>query len=158
MREPELLFVYGTLRKGFGHSLHRTIESHARFLGLARFKGVLYDLGPYPAVVPAPASGSPDADARGVLGEVYALNHPGPLLKALDLYEGCVEPRRPAAEYRRERVSITLEDGTPAQAWIYLYNHSPLEARQIPEGDYLADRHRVRAAPGRGTFRDDSVS
>ena len=152
MPPEELLFVYGTLRRGYGHPLHQEILNHARPLGLARYQGYLYDLGPYPAATPAPAG------LGGVMGEVYALENPGPLLNTLDVYEGCMDPNGQPGEYRPERVPVTLETGNTVLAWIYLYNSAPPEARRIPGGDYLAGGQSVTRADGRDSPGDDGAS
>ena len=155
MPGPDLLFVYGTLRRGFGHPLHGEIERQSRFLGLARFEGFLYDLGPYPAVVPAPPG------LGGVTGEVYALANPGPLLNTLDLYEGCMEEcpddGKTPSGYRRERVPVKMENGDTVSVWIYLYNNPPPEARRIPGGDYLAGRIGTPHAHRRDSSGDDGA-
>lgn len=80
-RDPDHLFVYGTLRRGLGHPMARWLLAHAAYVGPATVTGQLYDLGPYPGAVLA----------RGgrVVGEVYRLRHGSPVLAALDAYEGC---------------------------------------------------------------------
>ena len=133
------LFVYGTLRQGSGHPLARLLATHARYVGRARFAGRLFELGSYPAVVPAPGGGE-------VVGELYRLIAPEMLLSLLDRYEGCNEGHNegpgsvpdPRAEYRRERRPVRLDDGTARDAWIYLYNRPTEGLRPIPHGDYLS--------------------
>jgi gamma-glutamylcyclotransferase (GGCT)/AIG2-like uncharacterized protein YtfP len=49
--KKEKVFVYGTLRKGF--TLHMYLSDKAKFVGAGTMKGVLYDLGEYPGVVPS---------------------------------------------------------------------------------------------------------
>jgi gamma-glutamylcyclotransferase (GGCT)/AIG2-like uncharacterized protein YtfP len=139
----EHLFVYGTLRHGSGHPLARLLATHARFVGRARFTGRLFDLGAYPAAVPAPEGGE-------VVGELYRLLAPEILLPLLDRYEGCTEgpqerardtpgaPGSPGGEYRRERLPVRLEHGGTREAWIYLYNRPTERLRPIPGGDYLS--------------------
>ena len=108
------LFVYGTLRRGAAHPMHRWLES-AEYLGTGRFRGRLYDVGSYPAAVAS------DDPADAVLGEVYRLREPAAILAELDRYEGCT-PTDPAPhEYRRAAADIRLEAGPTVSAQIYLY-------------------------------------
>lgn len=115
--EPEcdLLFVYGTLKRGLVNHHHL---GGAPFLGEAELPGVqLHDLGPFPMAIPG------EGPARGELYQVNACQ-----LAHLDRFEGV--PRL----YRRE--CWRLPDGR--QAWIYLgqprqVRHSPrLEAGVWP--------------------------
>src|SRR6266478_3408727 len=63
----DLLFVYGTLMRGF--SLHALLEGRATYLGEAAASGLLLDLGSYPA-------GLKSATGK-IFGEVYRLADPG---------------------------------------------------------------------------------
>ncbi|MBW4529309.1 MAG: gamma-glutamylcyclotransferase [Aphanothece saxicola GSE-SYN-MK-01-06B] len=94
---PELVFVYGTLKRGHGNH---------HWLGEAPFQGeavlpdvVLHDLGPFPMAVPGEGL---------VQGEVYAVDATG--LARLDRLEG----------YPRlyDRRPLPLADGR--RAWVYL--------------------------------------
>ena len=53
MTTCRLLFVYGTLRRQSPHPMARYLARHARYVGTARVAGRLYDLGPYPGMLPA---------------------------------------------------------------------------------------------------------
>lgn len=127
----DLLFVYGTLRRAAGHPMHRLLARHAERVGPARYAGRLYDLGPYPAVVPDRSAGAV------VHGELYRMRQRDTLLPLLDRYEGCTEADGPGAEYRREAQPVERPDGTTAQAWVYLYNRPVAGRRLISSGDYL---------------------
>jgi len=113
----DLLFVYGTLMRGF--ALHRLIEERAECLGGGTVKGRLLDLGAYPAAVP---------DPHGiVVGEVYRLGETG-LWRVLDSAEG--------PQYHREGVAVRMADGREVTAFIYWYG-GPLDLGvPIPGGDY----------------------
>lgn len=119
----DLVFVYGTLRRG---------EYNHRYLSGARRRGVyrtspgytLLDLGDYPAVI----SGGRTA----IVGEVYAINDA--LLNRLDRLEGYPH------EYTRERISTPY-----GPAWIYLYRHHPAHSPVIPGGDW---RRRSKSSTG----------
>jgi gamma-glutamylaminecyclotransferase len=93
-----LLFVYGSLKRGFRH--HSELGS-ARFLGAVR-TAMGYGLvrfGQYPALV--------QASGKRVSGELYSVD--AVLLARLDEFEGCPDL------YRRD--PVTLEDGRAALAY-----------------------------------------
>ncbi len=108
----ELLFVYGTLRRG----AHRggkvnpfavRLENEAAWLGEARAPGRLYQVNPdYPGMA------WPESDAEWVKGEVWGFSDPE-LWRALDDYEG--------EEYQRVTCTVTMADGGQRAAWVYLY-------------------------------------
>ena len=125
------LFVYGTLRKGAGHPMHRILSAGAEAAGEATFQGRLFDLGPYPGVVPDPAG------RWRVAGEIYRMNRPEPLLSALDEYEGCAPQDPQPHQYRRTVQPIRWGNGEQGEAWIYIYIASLKVARRIESGDYL---------------------
>lgn len=131
MHAPAHLFVYGTLRSDADGPMHRLLARGARRIGAATVPGALYDVGPYPAAVPPTAAG-----AR-IRGELLALIPPaGPLLAALDAYEG-VAPGDPAASlYIREAVTVQV-DGGEVESWIYWYNGRVDGLRRIASGDWM---------------------
>jgi len=130
----ERLFVYGTLRKDCRPGMHHMLARQARFVGYARTRGRLYDLGEYPGLVPAIDSrGEPHAWVRG---EVYALESPSEVLTRLDDYEGCGASDAHPHEFARVRGEVILESGETAPAWIYVYAGTLAGRREIPSGDY----------------------
>ncbi|MDH5753240.1 MAG: gamma-glutamylcyclotransferase [Deltaproteobacteria bacterium] len=136
IRHRQLLFCYGTLRRGTGHELSLLLERREKYLGRARFEGVLYDMGSYPAALSVAGS------HPGILGDVYALYHPGEVLDIMDRYEGCTENDIRPHEYRREKHAVRMEPGGPAtgvaRAWVYVLNRDPGTAPRIEGGDYLS--------------------
>jgi gamma-glutamylcyclotransferase (GGCT)/AIG2-like uncharacterized protein YtfP len=111
-----VLFVYGTLMRGYG--LHRLLEGAATFLGDARVRGRLLDLRGYPGLV----------DGEGwVRGELYRL-HDAELLRTLDREEGY--------NFERRRAGVSLGDGRRSTAWLYRYRGQQERAVVIPDGDY----------------------
>ena len=124
------LFVYGTLRAAIDHPMHRELSRRARYAGMARLPGRLYDLGPYPGAVPDPHG------RHEVLGELYEMHDPAALLPVLDEYEGATTAGERPGEYRRELCPVTLADGSTRRAWVYLLNQPPPGARLIENGDY----------------------
>jgi gamma-glutamylcyclotransferase (GGCT)/AIG2-like uncharacterized protein YtfP len=94
---PQLLFVYGSLKRG--QRAHHLLEG-LDWLGEAWLPGAcLHDLGPFPMAVPG--------EGR-IRGEVYGVGDAD--LEALDRYEGV--PRL------FERHWLSLEGGR--DAWVYL--------------------------------------
>jgi gamma-glutamylcyclotransferase (GGCT)/AIG2-like uncharacterized protein YtfP len=130
---PDLLFVYGSLRRGF--ELHGVLAGlGARHVGKASLRGRLFDLGDYPGAEPS------TADGDRVRGEVYRLANPERALQILDRTEG-LRPCAPAESlYRREVAGVTLEDGSTAQAWVYWLGRWPGPKRLIASGDYVKHR------------------
>jgi len=119
MREntKHYLFVYGTLKRG--GSRHWILDGFP-FLGRAKAKGfVLYDLGPYPAMVYGDGV---------VYGEVYEVSDEA--IKALDWVEGV------PVLYRRELIEVVLENGLPLKAWAYIYNGNVKGYPRIEDGEW----------------------
>ena len=82
--------------------------------GRGWISGKLFDLGIYPAAVPA-------SDAR-VWGEVFEITDPPTVLAALDRIEGHRPSEPERSLYNRVRVSATLDDGRTEDVWVYFYN------------------------------------
>ncbi len=119
------LFVYGSLLSGFKSPAYEYISRYFILEGEARVKGKLFDMGSYPAAVPA------EEDAF-IKGELYAIRNPAELSWAigqLDDYEGVSPEAGEPQLYRREAVEA-LADGRPVMAWIYWYNGS-IEGRPL---------------------------
>ncbi len=141
MRTPNHIFVYGTLRGAEAAAVahlapgdpRRMLARCARPIGEALFRGRLYDLGPYPAVVDS------DHPSDRVRGEVHELvdRDRDRALRQLDSYEGCgpgcPEPTEYVRAVRPVRLTAT---GSICRAWVYLYNRSPAGLRRIDSGDY----------------------
>ena len=124
----DLVFVYGTLRRGF--ALHRLIAERAAPLGEGTVRARLFDLGAYPGAVP---------DAHGaVVGEVYRLAD-ADLWRVLDSTEG--------PQYHREEVGVRMAGGRLVTAFIYWFVGPIDRAVPIPGGDYRAH------APARSIHR-----
>jgi gamma-glutamylcyclotransferase (GGCT)/AIG2-like uncharacterized protein YtfP len=135
-----LLFVYGTLRAFVDIPMARWLRSEARFVGSATTQGRLYDLGPYPGMLPARRRG------ETVVGELYRVVNPR-VLRILDRYEAGVAMRN--ARFVRGRCFVRLSDGRVRAAWVYEYRRRVVSTARIRSGDY---RHRralraVRVAP-----------
>jgi gamma-glutamylcyclotransferase (GGCT)/AIG2-like uncharacterized protein YtfP len=132
MAEPaDLVFFYGTLMTGFDRRRRAGVDAHlAEYLGRGWISAELYDLGLYPAAVPAP-------DGR-VWGEVYRMKDPEQALAGLDNIEGFTSQDPDHSLYVREVVDVQLADGRTDKAWVFFYNAPLGRAERIPSGDYLA--------------------
>jgi gamma-glutamylcyclotransferase (GGCT)/AIG2-like uncharacterized protein YtfP len=125
----ELVFFYGTLMTPFDRAGRRRIEQFLAYAGRGTIGGALFDLGIYPAAIPA-------AEGR-VWGEVYEMTQPDAVLQALDEIEGFRPDESESSLYTRVKTAVTLEDGTSANAWAYFYNAPLGRAERIESGDYL---------------------
>ena len=131
----ELVFFYGTLMAGFDRRRRAGMDARLTYLGRGSIQGWLFDLGLYPAAIPA-------SDGR-VWGEVYEVTDPGDVFPALDEIEG-YRPNDPDRSlYVRSSVTVTLPDGTSRAAWVYFYNAPLGQADRIASGDYL-ERVKIR--------------
>ena len=126
---PDLVFFYGTLMAGFDRRRKAGIDDKLAYIGRGSIKAALFDLGLYPAAVPAPD--------RQVWGEVYEVTDAETVLPALDIIEGFSPSQPDTSLYLRTRVDVTLPDGARGPAWVYFYNAPLGRARRILSGDYL---------------------
>lgn len=127
----EWVFFYGTLMTGFARRRRIGIDAKLTPLGRGEIRAALFDLGIYPAAVPAPED--------SVWGEVYEVREedaPG-VLAALDEIEGFRPDDPDHSLYRRAQTDVRLEDGRTSRAWVYFYNAPLGGAQRIPSGDYL---------------------
>ena len=126
----QLIFFYGTLMAGFDRRRRAGIDDKLAYVGRARMQGHLFDLGLYPALVPAP-------DGQ-VWGEVYRTEAPAEVLAALDDIEGYRADDPDKSLYSRQLARVILPDGSADEAWVYFYNAPLGQALRIASGDYLA--------------------
>ncbi|MBI4885701.1 MAG: gamma-glutamylcyclotransferase [Acidobacteria bacterium] len=125
----DLAFFYGTLMRPFNRAGQLRVADHLVYVGRGSISGALFDLGIYPAAVPA-------SDAL-VWGEVYRMTHPAIVLQVLDQFEGCRTEEPDSSLYTRALAPVTLEDGRAVDAWVYFYNAPLGRAERIQSGDYL---------------------
>ena len=125
----DLVFFYGTLMSGFRRPGRQRIDSELQPEGRGSIQAALFDLGIYPAAVPA-------SDSR-VWGEVYRMKNPDVVLSELDEIEGYRASEPDTSLYTRVETPVTLEDGRIADAWVYFYNAPLGRAERISSGDYL---------------------
>jgi gamma-glutamylcyclotransferase (GGCT)/AIG2-like uncharacterized protein YtfP len=124
------IFVYGTLMGGFDRRRRAGIDTRMSFVGRGWIAAALYDLGLFPAAVPAP-------DSR-VAGELYEVVDDPSVLAKLDEIEGYRPDEPDTSLYTRARSVVTLESGARDTAWVYFYNAPLGQGQLIESGDYLA--------------------
>jgi len=103
----EYIFVYGTLKPGHGN--YRRIEQLVHGVKQSSIRGILVDLGPFPALVKG------EGIVRGMLLKVDQ-----EALEITDFIEG-YSPDRKQSLYIREEVQVNLDDGDSIKAWTYFY-------------------------------------
>jgi gamma-glutamylcyclotransferase (GGCT)/AIG2-like uncharacterized protein YtfP len=131
----DYVFFYGTLMTPFNRPGRQRVDGSLTFVGRGRIRAALFDLGIYPAAVPA-------EDESRVAGELYELSDSAPVLEILDEIEGFRSNEPERSLYLRVRTDVTLDSGEVRQAWAYFYNAPLGRAERIPSGDYLEHLHR----------------
>ena len=124
----DLVFFYGTLMTGFDRRRQMGIDPRMKYRTRGWVQAALFDLGIYPAAVPA--------DSGRVWGELFDMLDPEGVLRALDEMEGYRPGEPDSSLYIRSQVPVHLPDGTTEQAWVYFYNAPLGKAPRIDSGDY----------------------
>jgi gamma-glutamylcyclotransferase (GGCT)/AIG2-like uncharacterized protein YtfP len=123
------VFVYGTLMAGFDRRRRAGIDTKMSYIGRGWIEAALFDLGIFPAAVPAPGG--------RVWGEVYQTDDGAAVLSALDEIEGYRPAEPDISLYTRTEIDVVMDDGRVDTAWVYFYNAPLGRAEQISSGDYL---------------------
>jgi gamma-glutamylcyclotransferase (GGCT)/AIG2-like uncharacterized protein YtfP len=129
----DLLFVYGTLMRGFDHPMAKLLSRSADFLGSARCRGRLYRVRHYPGLLLS------DDPGEIVFGELYRLRARDALLAEFDMYEACGEGFPEPTEYVRRMLEVMQGDGAASEAWTYVYNWPVTGLPRIVSGRFLED-------------------
>jgi gamma-glutamylcyclotransferase (GGCT)/AIG2-like uncharacterized protein YtfP len=127
--QTDLVFFYGTLMTGFHRPGRMRLDMLLRLVGRGWISAALFDLGIYPAAIPA--------DDSRVWGEVHRMVDADSVLSELDEIEGYSADEPDASLYRRAEITVTLEDGRRVPAWVYFYDAPLGRAPRIESGDYL---------------------
>lgn len=114
----------------FNRPGRQRITPKLQYAGRGSIRAALFDLGIYPAAVPA-------MDHSQVWGEVYQTEDPASVLAALDEIEGYRPGQPDRSLYTRVLTDVTLDDGRLEKAWAYFYNAPLGQAQRIASGDYL---------------------
>ena len=126
------LFVYGSLRSGFRNPAYQYLTQYFHLLGEALVQGKFYDKGPHPVAIPA-------TDEAFITGELYVFNNPEEfkwVIEQLDDYEGINVEAGETPMYKRDLVTV-FQNGISSTAWIYWYNGSVADMKEIATGDVL---------------------
>lgn len=125
LQNPELVFVYGTLRRGGSNSFRM---AGAEPIADGSIMGRLYRIDWYPGIVLDPAGDE-------IHGEVYAV---GPeQLAALDAFEGVSAGEIEGSEYRRVQTTVVKKDSQILTAWVWEWLGAVEESQRISDGDWL---------------------
>jgi len=125
----DLVFFYGTLMSGFHRPGRTRLDRVLTPVGRGWIHAALFDLGIYPAAIPA-------SDTR-VWGEIHRMLDTESVLSTLDEIEGFSIAEPDKSLYIREAIPVTFEDGQVRSAWVYFYNAPLGRAERIQSGDYL---------------------
>jgi gamma-glutamylcyclotransferase (GGCT)/AIG2-like uncharacterized protein YtfP len=125
----DLVFFYGTLMSGFQRPGRARLDRVLTPVARGWIHAALFDLGIYPAAVPA-------SDSR-VWGEVHRMLDSDSVLATLDEIEGFSVSEPDKSLYLREEIPVMFDDGRVANAWVYFYNAPLGRAERINSGDYL---------------------
>lgn len=123
--EPEIVFVYGTLRRG--GSNHFRLAG-AEFISAGTVAGRLYRIDWYPGLVLDPAGDD-------IHGEAYRVSLE--LLAALDLFEGLSAGGIEGSEYRRVCSPVVQTDSRTLSAWVWEWLGITDESQRLKDGDWL---------------------
>ena len=126
-----LIFVYGTLMRGYDHPMARHLADAADYRGEASCRGRLYRISTYPGLTLS-------ADAADIVhGDLYALPDDPALLTLLDKYEGCGDGDPQPHPYVRAMIDVMAADGVTIKAWTYVYRMPVQESSRIASGRFF---------------------
>lgn len=140
VKAGDLFVFYGLLQpvsESFPHAID--LAGSGAFLGEARIRGDLYDVGGYPGMV---------AGEGLVCGTLYRIDDPL-IVPEIDAFEDIIPGEEAESLYRREQHPVLNADGAPTgqTAWVYVFNKPLAEDPKIESGDWLKEgepRYRKR--------------
>ena len=127
--QTDLLFVYGTLRRGSDHANAARLAAESEWLGTGTLMGTLYRVSWHPALV---LEGE-----DSITGDLLRLTDPAASLPWLDAFESCGPADPPPHDYRREIASVMTASGA-VEAMVYVWNLGVEGLERMPGGDWLA--------------------
>jgi len=125
MADPQLVFVYGTLRRGGSNHFRM---AGAEFISSGTITGRMYRIDWYPGLVLDEAGGE-------IHGEVYSVEPEQ--LEALDVFEGLSAGEIEGSEYRRVLTTVVRRDSQTTSAWVWEWLGETDESRRLEDGDWL---------------------
>ena len=132
-QKNDQLFVYGSLRSGFHHPAYRYISHYFSFVCNGKIRGILTDMGEYPAASPTTAESF-------ITGELYTINNEDEFSWAigqLDDYEGVNPEEEEEPLFRRELTHVITNNNKEVHAWVYWFNGDTAGKPVIASGDVL---------------------
>ncbi len=132
VKAGDLFVFYGLLQpvsESFPHVID--LAGSGAFLGEARIRGDLYDVGGYPGMV---------AGDGLVCGTLYRIDDPV-IVPEIDAFEDIIPGEEAESLYRREHHPGLNADGAPTgqTAWVYVFNKPLAEDPKIESGNWLKD-------------------
>ncbi|MDH4444114.1 MAG: gamma-glutamylcyclotransferase [Akkermansiaceae bacterium] len=128
MQEPRhLVFVYGTLRRGGSNHFRM---AGAAFVAAGSIIGRMYRIDWYPGLILDPSG-------YEIQGEIYQVD--GPMLAALDVFEGISAGEIEGSEYRRVATEVVQHDSQVVSAFVWEWLGMVDESQRISGGDWLKD-------------------
>jgi len=140
MKKGDLLFVYGTLRRGERADLAKGQNSFGvSFVGEDRINGKMYNIGSFPGLKIPECLNQEMCDGfcescDAIVGDVFRVREES-ITALLDAYEGY--------PFMYDRRVVTMESGR--KAWVYTYNYEVKDDSLIESGDWK-DRDVAKAA------------
>jgi gamma-glutamylcyclotransferase (GGCT)/AIG2-like uncharacterized protein YtfP len=135
MKKGDLIFVYGTLRRGERADLAKQARNFGvDYIGVDRINGRLYHLGSFPGLK-RDQTEEFTAGAPVVTGEVFRIRD-NSVAALMDAYESYRPDDPEHGLYNR--CQVQTEEGRTA--WVYTYNHPVIEEQRIPGGDWCRNR------------------
>jgi gamma-glutamylcyclotransferase (GGCT)/AIG2-like uncharacterized protein YtfP len=136
MKSGDVVFVYGTLRKGERADLSKKSVFSVSFLGFDSVNGYLYHFGAYPGLkLLEPLPPAFDDSLPMVRGEVYLINDAS-VGAMLDAYEGYRANAPKEGLYDRHVVETLLG----RNVWVYTWNSVVTDDQLIETGDWKNPR------------------
>lgn len=131
IKKGDLIFVYGTLRKGQRADLSKQQGNFgASFVCEDDINGRMYHLGTYPGVK-ADSQDAFDKHLTSVHGEIFRIMHES-IIALMDAYEG-YNPDNPTTGLYN-RIKTTTKRGRTV--WVYTYNFPVRDEQFIENGDW----------------------
>lgn len=121
----ELVFVYGTLRRGEANHFRMAT---AEFVSIGQITGRLYQISWYPGLIL-------DEAGDEIAGEVYSVD--SEMLGNLDSFEGISAGDTQGCEYRRVATTVMAPDGGTFTAWVWEWLAAISESQRLHHGDWL---------------------
>lgn len=78
-----------------------------------------------------------DDNSERIYGSIYIINNPTLVFNVLDDYEGLGEHDPKPYLFKKEIISVFLENNTKIKTLVYLFSHSTEHLKRINSGDFI---------------------